>query len=56
MLLQRDLEAIKRGYTLIRKGNCSKIDLGCGITMYKVPYNNSNNYTIRLDIKVKEDE
>lgn len=55
-MLQSDLEAIKRAYHLIRKGGCSRIDLGCGMIMYKVPSNNPSKYTIRLDIKIKEED
>ena len=54
-MLQKDLEAIKRAYELIQAGNCTRIDLGCGMIMYKVPSNNPKKYTIRLDIKVKEE-
>lgn len=54
-MTQRDLEAIKRAYELIRAGNCTRIDLGCGMVVYKVPSNNPSKYIIRLDIKVKEE-
>lgn len=54
-MLQKDLEAIKRAYELIRAGNCTRIDLGCGMIMYKVPSNNPEKYTVRLDIKVEEE-
>lgn len=55
-MLQSDLEAIKRAHTLIKRGQCTRIDLGCGMVMYKVPSNNPNKYTIRLNIKVNEEE
>lgn len=54
MLLQKDLEEIKKAYTLIRKGNCTRIDLGRGMVVYKVPSNNPNKYTIHVDIKIEE--
>ena len=55
-MLQKDLEVINKAYHLIKQGGCSRVDLGCGMVMYKVPSNNPNKYTIRLDIKVKEEE
>lgn len=54
-MLQKDLEAIKRAYALIKEGRFNRIDLGCGMVMYKVPSNNPRKYTVRLDIKVEEE-
>ena len=56
MLLQKDLEAIKKAYDLIKEGTCKRVDLGAGMTMYKVPSNNPNKFTIRMDIKVTEED
>lgn len=56
MLLQKDLEAIKKAYTMIRKGYCTRVDLGLGSSVYKVPSNNPNKYTIRVDLKVNEED
>lgn len=56
-MLQKDLEAIKEAYGLIKKGMCSRISIGSNKTMYKVPSNNPNKFIIRMDIKVnKEDQ
>lgn len=54
-MLQKDFEAIKRAYALIKEGCFNRIDLGCGMVMYKVPSNNPRKYTVRLDIKVEEE-
>lgn len=54
-MLQKDLEAIKRAYAAIKQGHCNRIDLGCGMIMYKVPSSNPRKYIVRLDIKVKEE-
>lgn len=55
-MLQTDLEAINKAYHLIKDGGCSRVDIGCGMVIYKVPSNNPNKYTIRLDIKVNRGE
>lgn len=56
MMLQKDLEAISKAYHLIKDGVCKRVDLGAGMAIYKVPSNNPDKYTIRLDIKVHEGE
>lgn len=36
-------------------GKASKVEINKEIKAYKVPSNNPNKYTIRIDIKVEED-
>ena len=36
-------------------GDASKVEVNKEIKAYKVPSNNPNKYTIRIDIKVEED-
>lgn len=49
--LSATLEAIK----LITRGNSTKCEVNNRVKVYKVPSNNPNKYTIRVDIKVQED-
>lgn len=48
-----DLKAASKAISLIQEGTCNRVDLGHGMTVYKVPSNNTNKYTIRLDIKME---
>lgn len=48
------LEAISKAVSLIKKGELKRADLGHGMVAYKVPSNNPDKYTIRIDIKIKE--
>lgn len=48
-----DFKAASKAISLIQEGTCSRVDLGHGIIVYKVPSNNPNKYTIRLDIKME---
>lgn len=48
-----DLKAASRAISLIQEGTCNRVDLGHGMIIYKVPSNNPNKYTIRLDIKME---
>ena len=48
-----DFKAASKAISLIQEGTCNRVDLGHGIIIYKVPSNNPNKYTIRLDIKME---
>lgn len=48
-----DLKAAYKAISLIQEGICNRVDLGNSMTVYKVPSNNPNKYTIRLDIKME---
>lgn len=52
-LSKADLKSIGKAFDLIAEGTSTRVDLGCGMTMYKVPSNNPKKYTIRLDIKME---
>jgi hypothetical protein len=56
-LTSSDLKSIRNAINLIDNGgNVARVDLGNNITVYKVPSNNPNKYTIRMDIKVNKEE
>lgn len=55
MLLQKDLEAVKKAYALIKEGHCTRVDLGLGSSVYKAPSNNPQKYIIRVDFKINEE-
>lgn len=55
-MTQTDLRAVDTACALIKEGVCNRVDLGCGMVIYKVPSNNPNKYTIRLDIKINKEE
>lgn len=48
-------EAIKNAIQSIKRGEAKRVDIGLDVSVYKVPSQNPNKYTIRIDIKVKED-
>lgn len=52
-LSKADLKCIGKAFDLIEEGTSIRVDLGYGMIMYKVPSNNPNKYTIRLDIKME---
>lgn len=52
-LSKTDHKVISKAISLIQEGTCNRVDLGHGMTVYKVPSNNPNKYTIRLDIKME---
>lgn len=56
MFDKHDIQVLDRAIAMIKDGSCNRIDLGHGMLIYKVPSNNPKKYTIRLDIKVYEDE
>jgi hypothetical protein len=56
MFDKHDIQVLNRAIAMIKDGSCNRIDLGHGMLIYKVPSNNPKKYTIRLDIKVYEDE
>lgn len=56
MFDKHDIQVLNRAIAMIKDGSFNRIDLGYGMLIYKVPSNNPKKYTIRLDIKVYEDE
>lgn len=52
-LSKTDHKVISKAISLIQGGTCNRVDLGHGMIIYKVPSNNPNKYTIRLDIKME---
>lgn len=55
-MLPDDYKAMKRAEKLIRTGEAKCVDMGQGIKIYKVPSNNPKKYTIRVDIKINEED
>lgn len=55
-LTNSGLEAIKIAVNNIRENGVKRIDLGHDSTVYKVPSNNPDKYTIRIDMKFNESE
>lgn len=55
ILTSDELHAISRAVKSISKTNSSRVDIYDSIKVYKVPSNSPNKYTIRIDIRVKED-
>lgn len=52
-LSKSDHRAISNAISLIQEGICTRVDLGHSMIIYKVPSNNPDKYTIRLDIKME---
>lgn len=52
-LSKTDHKVLSNAISLIQEGVCNRVDLGHGMILYKVPSNNPNKYTIRLDIKME---
>ena len=50
-----DDKAIAKAIQTIKRGEAKRVDIGLDVSVYKVPSQNPNKYTIRIDIKVKED-
>lgn len=55
-LTESGLTGLKNAITLIQNGQCKRVDLGHNTAVYKVPSNNPNKYTIRIDMKFDERE
>ena len=51
-----EASVLNRAIDLIHEGITTRIDLGQGTAVYKVPSMNPTQYTIRIDIKVREEE
>ena len=45
-------DSVKR----IMKGECNRVDLGHGTIVYKVPSQNPKKFTVRVDMKIEEEE
>lgn len=48
-------QSISKAVKSILARDASKVEISDEIKAYKVPSNNPNKYTIRIDIKVQED-
>ena len=48
-------QSLIRAVRTIVSGDAARIEINKEIKAYKVPSNNPNKYTIRIDIKVEED-
>lgn len=55
-LTKSELESIQRAVSMISHGDASRVDLGHNTIIYKVFSTNSKKYTIRMDIKINEEE
>ena len=53
-LTNEGLDRIKRAVEGIASNEAVKYDLPDGTKIYKVPSNNPNKFTIRIDMKVEE--
>lgn len=56
MFDKNDVQGLNQVISMIKDGYCNRVDLGHGMLIYKVPSSNPKKYTIRLDIKVCEEE
>lgn len=56
MLDKHDIQVLKKAIDMIKDGSCNQVDLGHSMLIYKVPSNNPKKYTIRLDIKIYEEQ
>lgn len=56
MFDKHSTQILNRAIAMIKDGSCNRIDLGHGMLIYKVPSNNPKKYTIRLDIKIYEEQ
>lgn len=55
-LTQHGLTTIKTAVNLIRTTDVNRVDVGQGTIVYRVPSNNPRKYTIRVDMKIEEEE
>jgi hypothetical protein len=55
-LTNHGLVGIRNAVSQIREHDVKRVDLGHDTTVYKVPSNNPNKYTIRIDMKFDESE
>jgi len=55
-LTKSDLQAIQTAISLISQGDVSRVDLGHSTIVYKVSSISPKKYTIRMDIKIDEEE
>ena len=49
-------QSLIKAVKTIASGDATKVEINNEIKAYKVPSNNPNKYTIRIDIKVEEDK
>lgn len=47
---------VDKAIKAIKDGTATRIEIDKSITVYKVPSNNPTKYTIRIDIKVVQEE
>lgn len=55
-LTKAGMSALELAIRNIVAGKCVRVDLGHDTIVYKVPSNSPKKYTIRVDIKVTEEQ
>ena len=55
-LTEAGIKSLKRAIKMLLDNESKRVDLGHGTVVYKVPSKNSNKYTIRIDMKIEEEE
>lgn len=55
-LTKHGLASLRKAVMMIQAGESKRVDLGHGTIVYKVPSANPKKYTIRIDMKVEEEE
>lgn len=55
-LTPNGVNSLRAAIRMILNGKSERVDLGNGTSVYKVPSKNPNKYTIRIDMKIEEEE
>lgn len=55
-LTNHGLSSLRKAIQQIKAGDAARVDLGHGTIVYKVPSNNPKKFTIRIDIKIEEED
>lgn len=55
-LTPNGMNSLRAAVRMILNGKSKRVDLGNGTSVYKVPSKNPNKYTIRIDLKIEEEE
>lgn len=54
-LTPNGINSLRAAIRMILSGKRRRVDLSHGTIVYKVPSNNPNKYTIRIDMEVEEE-
>ena len=54
-LTEAGTKSLCNAVRMIMNGDCKRVDLGHGTVVYKVPSNNPQKYTVRIDMKIEEE-